>query len=565
MPDPLVEGLEDRGLEAGLGEGAHDRGRHPGLHLDRPSGVELHPAHEPSGGGEDLADLHPEVERPQDRHRVDLRLPAAAHRAAHRREAPVAVGEDRHEGVRRPLPADEHVGVTRVEHEGRAAVVADDAGLGLPDPRAEAVVEALDERDRPALRVGRDERDRVAPRSRPPPLAHRLGETRQVPLVEELPDGHPGEPRVGVVAVAIGGGGGEDLGEGGRVRAEGVGVDAEELHSREDLEEHEALRVGRHHAHVQVPVPRRQGRVELGLVPGEVVEGHRRADGAQPLDEALADGPAVQRGGPEVRDPLQRRGEGVVGEGLALEERSLVGEEHRRETGVGAEPLLVGGEAGREGARRRHALARGADGGLERPGQAEAGPALGEEPTAGDGARHGDRQRPVGRHRAVLAPDLLVVDPRGGGAARVQRDRAPVGLLDQREEVAAHPAHVRVDDGEGRGGGEGGVDRVAAGLEGGATGLRGPDVGGREREPRAAADERAFVHAASVAARRPLNRRGRGRGSPRRTRRPAGARRGGSRGPGRRRSGRARSGARARPSRGRRAPRASRPPPRARR
>ena len=48
-------------------------------------------------------------------------------------------------------------------------------------------------------------------------------------------------------------------------------------------------------------------------------------------------------------------------------------------------------------------------------------------------------------------------------AGRVDRHELPVGVLDEREQVAAHAAHVRVDDRERHGGVEGGVDGVAAG------------------------------------------------------------------------------------------------------
>ena len=93
---------------------------------------------------------------------VDLRLRLAAHRAGDDRQATVAADHDRHQRVQRPLAAGEQVRRLGIEAEAGAAVVGDDAGRRLQDRGAEAVVDALDDRDRPAVRVGGDAGDGVA-------------------------------------------------------------------------------------------------------------------------------------------------------------------------------------------------------------------------------------------------------------------------------------------------------------------------------------------------------------------------------------------------------------------
>ena len=84
---------------------------------------------------------------------VDLRLGGAAHGGRDGRQAAIAVDEHRHQRVEGALPGRDLVRMAGLEREAGAAVVRDDAGLRFEDPCAEAVVQALDQRDRPPFGV----------------------------------------------------------------------------------------------------------------------------------------------------------------------------------------------------------------------------------------------------------------------------------------------------------------------------------------------------------------------------------------------------------------------------
>jgi hypothetical protein len=88
----------------------------------------------------------------------------AAHGAEGAGEAAVALGDERHQRVRRPPAGRQLVRVARDEREERTAVVQQHPGLRLEHPRAEAPEQALDQRDGEAVAVGRDDGDRVAAR-----------------------------------------------------------------------------------------------------------------------------------------------------------------------------------------------------------------------------------------------------------------------------------------------------------------------------------------------------------------------------------------------------------------
>ena len=182
-----------------------------------------------------------------------------------RLEAPVALHDHRHQRVRRPRAGQQAVRVAGLEREARAPVVRHDAGPRLEESRAEAVEEALDQRDPAALGVGGHERDRVArpvlrDRGRPGHArAHLVGQRAEVPVVEQGRRVHAHPVGVGEVAVAIARRGAQHVGEHAGVGPERVGVEAEPLDDRERLEQHEPLGVRRMHEHVDVAEAARSG------------------------------------------------------------------------------------------------------------------------------------------------------------------------------------------------------------------------------------------------------------------------------------------------------------------
>jgi hypothetical protein len=88
--------------------------------------------------------------------------------------------------------------------------------------------------------------------------------------------------------------------------------------------------------------------------------------------------------------------------------------------------------------------------------------------------------------------DAVPIGAHGGGIGGAARPPAGVEALDstlvmhQREQVAAHSAQVRAGDGDGRVGGDGGVDGVATSREHVHPGLRGEAIGARHHVPRRA-------------------------------------------------------------------------------
>ena len=106
------------------------------------------------------------------------------------------------------------------------------------------------------------------------------------------------------------------------------------------------------------------------------------------------------------------------------------------------------------------------------------------------GAGDRDRRRAgVGHRGAVGGAEPVGIRAGRRAAGRVDGHELPVGVLDEREEVAADAAHVWVDDRERHGGVQGGIDRVAAGREGGRGRLGGVRMGRGDGPPVAARRE----------------------------------------------------------------------------
>ena len=94
--------------------------------------------------------------------------------------------------------------------------------------------------------------------------------------------------------------------------------DAELVQGREDLEQHESLRVRRRRQHLEPAEAAGDRRRELCLVRRQVVERQLRAERPQPLEEACADLAAVERRRPLAGDRAQRAGERRLAQGGSL-------------------------------------------------------------------------------------------------------------------------------------------------------------------------------------------------------------------------------------------------------
>jgi hypothetical protein len=106
VAERTVEGTDILDRVPGRVEGLTGGGRDRRLGHERPGvGPQRHAADEPPGRSDGGSRVHPEVEGSDQRHRVDLRLTAAPHRAGDRSEASAALHDDREQRVRGALAA----------------------------------------------------------------------------------------------------------------------------------------------------------------------------------------------------------------------------------------------------------------------------------------------------------------------------------------------------------------------------------------------------------------------------------------------------------------------------
>ncbi len=181
-------------------------GRHVLLEPDRLVELVHAPAWAVDGGLRVLAVID---DAREDLH-VALRLHGAAHQAEGRDRLAVLGDEGRDDGVERPLPGADLVGMALGRDEPRGAVLQRNARARHDDARAEAGVVRLDQRHHHARGVGRAEIDRAAV------LRHaraeilgllgidQLGAALQVRLVEHLLRRHVHESWIGDVAPDVG-------------------------------------------------------------------------------------------------------------------------------------------------------------------------------------------------------------------------------------------------------------------------------------------------------------------------------------------------------------------------
>ena len=157
--------------------------REPGLELDEPSFVDT-PARGVEGGLRIVAVVDEATD--------DLEMALWLHRPTHdaeRAEQGAALEQHaRDDRVERPLRGRERVRVPGVGAEARRPVLQDDAGARRDDARAEAVVEALDQRHRRAAAVDRAQIRRAAAGQRGARVEWRRPGAR-------APDGRPDAPR----------------------------------------------------------------------------------------------------------------------------------------------------------------------------------------------------------------------------------------------------------------------------------------------------------------------------------------------------------------------------------
>ena len=425
-------------------------------------------------------------ELPEQELSVDLRLRGPAHR---RRDADQLVPAQHHHGherVARALARGEGVGGCGIERERGAAVLEDDAGLGLEDVRAEAPVDGVDQRDRPAVRADGGEADGVAARLHCPvdrfTAADRAGgrcdgdqllaAQRAEAGVAELGGAH----EIGLV---------ERPRECTRPRAERI-LDRRAARAAGDrvqrAQQHEAGGVRRPGQHAQA---RERGLDRVAPVGGVLARILLRDPRAEPLqagDPAIRRLALVELGRPAGGEALERLGERRLHERLALRERCAVGVEDGTGAGILRQRVLILDQCGGHRARGRMTLLGVTDRRIEVGRPRQRGTVLVQGVPAADAERHRHGVDAAQRQRgAVLLAQRLEGLAGGRGAGAVQEADLARRVSHQGDQIAAEGDVVRVDDAEGRGGGEGRVDSVAAGGEGRGAGLGGQVMGGRDR------------------------------------------------------------------------------------
>lgn len=166
---------------------------------------------------------------------------------------------------------------------------------------------------------------------------------------------------------------------------------------------------------------------------------------------------------------------------LAQRRHAIVGQvEGRRRRPLVAEAPRQSGEAVAQVGINGEAVLRIVEGRFEDVGQAKGAEALQGERPAAEGGRHTGGQEAVAREDANAQ---LAEGVHGGGLAdpalagdRV--DRAIGGAVDEDGYLAANPVEVRLNQVEGKAGGDRGVDGIPAAVEQALTGAGGKVVSG---------------------------------------------------------------------------------------
>jgi hypothetical protein len=188
---------------------------------------------------------------------------------------------------------------------------------------------------------------------------------------------------------------------------------------------------------------------------------------AQAAHDVVGDPAAVEGIGTVARDGFHGFCEGGKGDAVAGQRRLAFGQQHGARSRIGAQPVGSTAPIGGDLRRDREALGGEVDGGLQQPVDAELAVIVGEAAPRLDRARHRHRMYAVGRDLA----DTAIEEPLGAGgggraAGAVVGDHLVAALgRDQHEAIAADAGHGGLDHAERGGGGDRGVDRVAAGAQ----------------------------------------------------------------------------------------------------
>jgi hypothetical protein len=231
----------------------------------------------------------------------------------------------------------------------------------------------------------------------------------------------------------------------------------ETLDQLQNLERREALRVRRELARGVAAIGDRDRLHPFGPKRLEVAGAQGRPFRLEGPADPFGEFSVVEGARPLVRNPLQRAGQVVLHEPIALAQPAPAGKEDRGRRGVLREDRLILRDPVGERARDRQAVLRVVDRVVEEPLPRQDAVALVRFAPAVHGTGDGQGREAAPRRDLLFVSAIAVIVTRGFagcGSARVQRlDTALFGIVDEPEPVAAQPRHVRVshaEDGVGR-------------------------------------------------------------------------------------------------------------------
>ncbi len=256
----------------------------------------------------------------------------------------------------------------------------------------------------------------------------------------------------------------------------------ERLHQIEHDERGDALTVGRDLADLPAPIRRRDGLHPFDIEICEVLCVHRAAARLEQGHDGLRSRALVVAVTSALGDSRERPCKVRVAEDRAGRRHASVDQEGTGRVGFGLEQRQrTGPESGRD-LRDRKSFLGIVDGRRQQVGHRQSPEFLAHRMPARDHARHGDRVRAARRQFGDAGGLQILRRQRARSpAARVEAmERARLGLVDERKQIAAdavarglHQAHHRV-------GRDGGVDGVAAALEHLHAGAGGQHLAGRD-------------------------------------------------------------------------------------
>ena len=242
-----------------------------------------------------------------------------------------------------------------------------------------------------------------------------------------------------------------------------IGAHVTDASMAEHLERHQrgdALTVGRDLVQVQVVEAAGQRAAPFGAMRGEVLFGQHGAMGAGVIRNLLGDGPLVESAAARLRNRRKRIGHVMAPEPFARPGRAPTGHEGLGKARLVGQDLRAALPQRSDHRRHGKTIGRVADGGRQYRGQIEFAEPVDQFGPGGDRARH--RHAFPAAERDLVLPGEALGRPAHRGRARGIEAVQFLAVPQDAVPVRAQPVARGLDHGQGRGGGDGGIDGIAA-------------------------------------------------------------------------------------------------------